>query len=227
MTLQESRQKRALLFKQHLAQELGVEFLNRLKIDLVNRLGGLREFAKTHTASEQRCHAANQFEPAVIMCAVADSADSVGFTVQKVDTGKNSFHYSRFITRSFAFISIRRSSKNSKKSNYYKNLLELNSDLVDSVQEDLFESKQFDKSSRSPRDLIFVCINIGWNSSKQIIDILFTIPHPTTGLAMYSFTFEDLIKDAEQQATRVNDEDVYLTLRKTLNETDEDEGGGS
>lgn len=218
MTLNEVRPH----IQSRLAHELGGIFLDQLPIITQNKMQEKDTFvASVMSSPELARQLAPKMEPDMLMDCLFESSISSGNKAVVKNTNPKGHSYVQMATNSCYLILMRRESKNTNNAIYYTRQALLNSGLISESQGDLL-ALTLTRPDESIDDLLFVCVEVGWQADSEILDISFILPHPTKGYPLFSFSLSELQKAVSQPLTDIAEEPI-VSIKRRIDDADQDQ----
>lgn len=198
------------------AHELKYSFLNDLIIDLKNRILTNDDYIRnTYHSPELLQQAAAIQQPHVLMDELFKVAQENAHNVVIKSTKPKGYHYTQIATPSCHVVILRKHTNNTKNARFFQNEALLNEGLMAPQQPDLLDDILSSNNENPLSSLLFICIEIAWNSEQEILDIDFNLPHPTEHYRLIKFSAEELIEAASKPKTEEAEEDI-VSLKKRI-----------
>lgn len=204
-----------------LAHELGIDFLSELSLNIHRNMQKVEEIASGFYSQEFSKQFKPKAEPDFLMDALIESADWTKHKVIAESTKPDGHIFAKMTTPSCHLIALRKSSKNTSDARFFRHAALSNTGLVSNSQLPLLDSLLTDEQTPLD-DLLFVCIEIYWDSYLEKPDISFTLPHPRSNTRLMSFSLIELVEYAQKPMTDIAEEPI-ISLKKRLDRTDNDQ----
>lgn len=173
-----------------IAHEFGSNFLDELIFSIKNKFLEKDTFITgIYESKELAKQDGPKYEPGLLMDALISSALKCNHRAVIKDTNPKGHQFVQMTTPSCHIVTMRNNSINTKKAKFYVEKTLSNIGLVKNPQDDLFIKAILNEDANLD-DLLFVCVTSYWNSSHEILDINFIVPHPTKNYPIFHFSLE-------------------------------------
>ena len=193
---------------------------SKLIFSIKNRLLEKDNFVQEIYHSPEIAHQESaKYEPGLLMDALLASAVESGHNAIVQDTKPKGHQFVQMTTPSCHIVIMRKDSNNTKNAKFYIEQSLSNTGLIKERQRDLLAEVILNEGSHLD-DLLFICATGYWNSSFELLDLDFIIPHPIENRPILTFSLAELKKSASEPMTEVAEENI-LAIKKRLDQADD------
>jgi hypothetical protein len=203
-----------------LANELGLEFLERLEMVIKNGFIEANLFVDgTFSSSELGKQAVAKLQPDLLMDRFKSAAELSNHVATIEDTKPSGHKFVQVTTSSCVLVTMQRFSTNTPRAKFYGEKAINNLQyVVEDSQLDLFSKIRGNVEIQNSHT--FICMTSYWDNRTESLDLHFEVPHPTKSFILMQFNLNELKESVMQTMTEVAEESI-LTLLKRLDDEDD------